>query len=113
MFDDGVFVGREAGAFVEERTDLAVKLDLGPVALETFVFVEGAFQWVVQADQFEQMRPGEARGEGGMCLRDDSLSSIKSADEVIDKGAAKITQGFVFWRGMGFTRLCPALRRRT
>ena len=39
--DDGGFAGGEAGAFEEERTDLALELANGPVAFEAFVFVAG------------------------------------------------------------------------
>lgn len=41
VLDDGLFVVRRAGvALVKERADLALKLALGPVALEIFIFVE-------------------------------------------------------------------------
>ena len=50
--DDGLLVFRQAGAFKEERADLALKLVFGPVSLETFVFVEGALQRVINADEF-------------------------------------------------------------
>jgi hypothetical protein len=37
-----------AGALIEERADLPLELALGPVGLETFVFVEGVFPLVVE-----------------------------------------------------------------
>ncbi len=37
MFYDGLFVGGKAGAFVEERTDLALELVLGIVAQDEVV----------------------------------------------------------------------------
>ena len=48
-----------AGALEEERTNLTLKLADGPVALETFVFVEGALERVVEADEFDELSPGE------------------------------------------------------
>ena len=56
--DDGGLVRREAGAFVEERADVALKLADGPVALEALVLVEGAFERVVEADGFNELGPG-------------------------------------------------------
>ena len=64
--DDGSFVFGKTGALKEERTDLALKLAHGPVALETFVFVEGALERVGKADEFENLRPREVEhGLGG------------------------------------------------
>ena len=67
-FDDGSFVFGKPGALKQQRADLALQLAHGPVALETFVLVERAFERVVNADQFDELSPGEmkdgVRGQG-------------------------------------------------
>jgi hypothetical protein len=37
-----------------------LKLALGPIALETFGFVESTFDRVVKADEFDDLTPGKA-----------------------------------------------------
>jgi hypothetical protein len=53
FFNDGLLVGGEAGAFVEQGADLALELAEGSFRpdglLEAFVFVEGAFPRIVDA----------------------------------------------------------------
>ena len=56
-FDDGFPVGGKSAALVKEGADLPLELALGPVALETLVFAEGAFPRVFEPDQIRQMRP--------------------------------------------------------
>ena len=56
-FDDGVFVGGEAGAFVEEGADLALELAFGLVALETLILIESTLPRVFEGEQVDEMRP--------------------------------------------------------
>src|SRR5206468_1055147 len=60
-FQDGSFVFGKAGALEQQRTDLALELAFRPVAFETFVFVERALEWVVNADKFKDVCPGEMK----------------------------------------------------
>ncbi len=60
VFDDGFLVGGKSGTLVEERADLALELTDGPISLETFVFVESAFPRIFQADELDQVGPGES-----------------------------------------------------
>ncbi len=55
--DDRAFVLGESGALVEEAADLALELAHGPRAKETFVFVEGALPGIVEAEEFDEVRP--------------------------------------------------------
>ena len=57
--NNGPLVFRETGALVKQRADLALELAHGPVALEAFVFIEGAFERVANADEFDELSPGE------------------------------------------------------
>jgi len=56
-FDDGFLVGGKSAALGKEGADLPLELTLGPVALETRVFVEGALPRVFEPDQIRQMGP--------------------------------------------------------
>ena len=58
-FDDGFFVRREAGAFVEKRANLTFELANGPVVAKALVFEECALPRIVDADEFDEMCPGE------------------------------------------------------
>ena len=77
MFDYGFLVRGKPGAFIEQGTDLALELALGPVVFEAFVFVERAFPGVVEMDEFDEMGPrkpqevfwGERGGQGFACWR--------------------------------------------
>ncbi len=57
--DDGAFVFRETGALVEETADLTLELALRSSAEEALVFVEGSLPWIVDAQELDQLGPGE------------------------------------------------------
>jgi hypothetical protein len=61
----GCFIGRESRSLEEERTDLSLQLAHRPIAFETFIFVEGAFERVVDADEFNELGPGKAKHRPG------------------------------------------------
>lgn len=64
-FDESFLVSGQAGAFKEQRADLALELADRPVSFEAFVFVEGAFPRVVESDQFDEFAPREPEQDPG------------------------------------------------
>jgi len=59
--DDGTFVLGEAGALVEEAADLALELAHRPAAEQAFIFVERALPRIVEAEEFDEVGPGELK----------------------------------------------------
>jgi len=57
--NDNAFVFGEASALVEKETDLPLELAHGPAAEEAFVFVERPLPRIVEAEEFDELRPTE------------------------------------------------------
>lgn len=62
--DDSLLIGGQPGALVKQGADLALELALGPVALETFVFVESPLPGIVEPDQLQEMSPRQTEEHG-------------------------------------------------
>ncbi len=57
--DDCFLIRGKAGALVKKRSDLALELADRPISLERFDFVKGPLERIVDADQFDELCPGE------------------------------------------------------
>lgn len=60
VLDDGLLIGGEAGALVEQGADLPLELADGPAALEAFVLVKCALPRVVEPQKLQKVCPRKA-----------------------------------------------------